>query len=281
MLLGAHVSIAGGVFNAPGRGEKIGCTAIQIFSKNQRQWKVKELTIDEIEKFKSELKKSTIKSVIVHDSYLINLGSPNKDMLEKSRTSFGIEMQRAEELGLPYLVFHPGSCDVGEERGLRTIAESLNILLTHYQNFKLILLLETTAGQGSSLGYRFEQLAEIIHIVEQKDRVGICFDTAHVFAAGYDIRTKEAYELTFKAFDNILGLKSLKAFHLNDSKKELGSRVDRHEHIGKGLIGIDAFRYLLNDPRFTKNPKVLETPGTEEDFKRNLDLLKSLIKRNA
>lgn len=277
MLLGAHVSISGGVFNAPARGEKIGCTAIQIFTKNQMQWKAKELTAIEIEKFKTELKKTTIKSIIAHDSYLINLGNPDKKMLEKSRTSFGIEMQRAEALEIPFLVFHPGShLDVGEDKGLYTIAESLNVLLNQYQNFKLMLLLETTAGQGTNLGYKFEQLAEIINLVDQKERIGICFDTAHAFAAGYDIHTKEAYEKTFNEFDNILGLKKLKAFHLNDSKKELGSKVDRHEHIGKGFIGLDAFRVLMNDSRFENIPKVLETPGKEEDFKRNLDLLKSL-----
>ncbi|MFX0136701.1 MAG: deoxyribonuclease IV, partial [Candidatus Hodarchaeota archaeon] len=206
MLLGAHVSISGGIFNAPVRGEKIGCSAIQIFTKNQMQWKAKDLIDNEIEKFKTEIEKSTIKSIIAHDSYLINLGSPDKDKLEKSRESFGIEMQRTEALGIPFLVFHPGShLDAGEQQGIRIIAESLNILLNKYQNFKLLLLLETTAGQGSNLGYRFEQLAEIIDIVEQRDQVGICFDTAHVFAAGYDIRTKEAYEKTFDEFDNILG----------------------------------------------------------------------------
>ena len=278
MLLGAHVSISGGVFNAPYRGEKLGCTAIQIFTKNQMQWKAKELSKNDIEKFKTELKKSTVKSVIAHNSYLINLGSPDRDNLEKSRASFETEMQRAEALGIPFLVFHPGSYLNGNEvQGLRTIAESINILLNKYHNFKLTLLLETTAGQGSNLGYRFEQLAEIINLVDQQDRVGICFDTAHAFAAGYDIRTKEAYEKTFATFDNILGLKKLKAFHLNDSKKEIGTKVDRHEHIGKGLIGLDAFRFLLNDPRIENIPKILETPGTEEDFKRNLDLLKSLI----
>jgi len=278
MLLGTHVSISGGVFNAPARGEKIGCTAIQIFTKNQMQWKAKELTNNDIEKFKAELEKSTVTSVISHDSYLINLGNPNKDMLIKSLKAFGNEMQRAEILGIPFLVFHPGShLNVGEKLGLRKIAESLNLLLDQYKNFKLMPLLETTAGQGTNLGYCFEQLAEIIDMVEQKDRVGVCLDTAHVFAAGYDIRTRKAYEKTFNEFDKIVGLEKLKAFHLNDSKKVLGSRVDRHENIGKGYIGLDTFRFLLNDPRFENIPKVLETPGKEQDFKRNLDLLKSLI----
>ena len=277
MLLGAHVSISGGVFNAIARGKTIGCTAIQIFTKNQMQWKAKELTNNDIEKFKTELKKSTLTSVISHDSYLINLGSPNKDMLIKSRNAFGNEMQRTEVLGIPFLVFHPGAhLNFGEDYGLHKIAESLNMLLDQYKNYKLMPLLETTAGQGTNLGYRFEQLSEIIEMVEQKDRVGVCFDTAHVFAAGYDIRTRETYEKTFNEFDKIVGLEKLKAFHLNDSKKVLGSRVDRHENIGQGYIGLESFRILLNDPRFENVPKILETPGKEQDFKKNLDLLKSL-----
>jgi len=278
MLLGAHVSIAGGIFNAPGRGEDIGCTAIQIFTKNQKQWKAKELITDDIYKYRQALQQSTIQSVIAHDSYLINLGSPDITALEKSRESFRIEMQRAETLRIPYLVFHPGShLDSGEKQGLRTIADSLNILLDQHPSYKLILLLENTAGQGSNLGYSFEQLRDIFAMIDQTERAGICFDTAHAFAAGYDLRTKDEYEKTFDNFDQILGLGKLNAFHLNDTPKELGSKIDRHKNIGNGLLGIKPFKMLMNDPRFVNIPKVLETPGTEADFKRNLNLLKSLI----
>lgn len=278
MLLGAHVSIAGGIENAPINGKNIGCTAIQIFTKNQMQWQSAELSTENIKSFLAELQRTDIKCVLAHNSYLINLCSPKPDVLEKSRHLFSIEIERAEALGISYLVFHPGShLNAGERIGILRIAENINEILNKKPNQTLNLLLENTAGQGSNIGYSFEQLAEIVSLIEKQNRVGVCFDTAHAFAAGYDFRDVRSYEQTFAEFDRIIGLEKLMAFHLNDSKKELGSRVDRHEHIGEGFIGTEAFRLLLNDPRFYNIPKILETPGKISDFKRNLNLLKSLI----
>ena len=277
-LLGAHVSIAGGVFNAIANGERIGANAIQIFSKNQTRWVSKPLSEEDAGKFRQAWAASSIREVVIHDSYLINLGSPDTALLEKSRAAFLDEMDRAEKLGVRYLVFHPGShMKAGEEAGLNTIAESLNLLLAARPDYRVKLLLEVTAGQGTNLGYSFEQLAYIRGRVNERDRLGVCLDTAHVFAAGYELRTPDGYEETIRKFDEILGLQNLFAIHLNDTNKELGSRVDRHEHIGQGLLGVETFRRLINDPRFVAVPKLLETPGKEEDFKRNLDLLKSLL----
>jgi len=280
MLLGAHVSISGCISNAPARGEKIGCNVIQIFTKNQMQWQANDLSPDRITKFKSGLKQSSIYSVLAHDSYLINLGSPDPELLKKSRIAFRKEIERAEALGIPFLVFHPGAhTGAGAEHGLETIADSLNFLFDNYQSAKIKLLLENTAGQGSNLGYRFEQLAGIMGKVNNSERLGVCFDTAHAFAAGYDLRSEDSFQRTMNELDQIIGLDKLMAFHLNDSKKGLGSRVDRHEHIGKGTLGLQAFKFIINDMRFMHLPKVLETPGNEHDFKNNLDLLKSLIEQ--
>ncbi len=277
MLLGAHVSIAKGVYLAPSRGEEIGATAIQIFSKNQSQWVGKPISPEDAEKFKQAWKESTIKAVVIHDSYLINLGSPDEAVLKKSRDAFLDEMDRAEMLGVPDLVFHPGSyLKATEEFGLNKIIESLNFVLAQRPDYTVRLLLETTAGQGTNLGYTFEQLATIRNGIEQKERTGICLDTAHIFAAGYDIRTRNDYKNTMNKFDEILGVENLHAFHLNDSKKPLGSRVDRHENIGKGLIGADAFRFIMTDARFENIPKILETPGGPEAFKKDIQLLKDL-----
>lgn len=279
LLLGAHVSIAGGVFNAIANGEALGANAIQIFSKNQTRWVAKPLSDEDADKFKKAWEDSSICEVVVHDSYLINLGSPDVALLNKSRDAFLDEIERAEKLGIRYLVFHPGShLKAGEEIGLQTIAESLNRMIAATPGYGVRLLLETTAGQGTNLGYQFEQLATVLEKVEIRERMGVCLDTAHIFAAGYDLRTPEAYEKTLSEFDAILGLENLFCFHFNDSKKDLGSRVDRHDHIGEGLLGIEPFRMIINDPRFTQIPKLLETPGTPEDFKRNLDLLKSLAR---
>jgi len=277
MLLGAHVSIAKGIYLAPERGEEIGANAIQIFSKNQSQWVGKPISPDDAEKFKRAWKESTIEAVVIHNSYLINLGSPDEALLKKSRDAFLDEMDRAELLGVPDLVFHPGSClKATEEFGLNKIVESLNFVLAQRPDYKVRLLLETTAGQGTNLGYTFEQLATIRDRVEKKESTGICLDTAHIFAAGYDIRTQDAYKETMTKFDEILGLENLHAIHLNDSKKPLGSRVDRHENIGKGLIGVDAFRFIMTDPRLENIPKILETPGGPEAFKKDIQLLKDL-----
>lgn len=277
-LLGAHVSISGGVFTAISNGEKIGATAIQIFSKNQTRWAAKSLSDDDAERFKNAWKNSAIKEIIIHDSYLINLGSPDHTTVNKSRSAFLDEINRAEKLGIGYLVFHPGShLDSGEDAGLKTIADSLNRVIEKTPDDHVRLLLETTAGQGTNLGYKFEQLAQIINWIDQKERMGICLDTAHIFAAGYDIRTQEAYEKTMADFDVILGLNKLFCFHLNDSKKEMSTKVDRHNHIGEGFLGLEPFRLILNDTRLAHIPKLLETPGEQEDFRRNLEILRSLI----
>jgi len=280
-LLGAHVSISGGVYKAPERGKKLGCESIQIFSKNQMQWKAKPITPEDSQKFKEELKKTHIKEVVIHDSYLINLGSPDEEKLKMSRDAFLDEMIRAEILGVKYLVFHPGShMGKGEELGLKLIAESLNILIDKAKEApNVLLLLETTAGQGSNLGYKFEHLKFIMDQVEKKERLGVCFDTAHAFEAGYDISTEEGYERTFNEFDNVIGLEKLKVFHLNDSRTPLGSHVDRHEHIGKGMIGLTAFELLVNDERFKNHPMILETPGGEKYYEYNLKVLRGLVRK--
>ena len=279
-LLGAHMSIEGGVFNAPLRGKKIGCDVIQIFTKNNNRWESKKITDKEITAFKENLERTGIKAVASHDAYLINLASPNKDVYKKSLIAFYDEMQRAEALGLPYLVFHPGAhLGEGEDMGVKQIADSINLLLSKKPKINLILLLETTAGQGTNIGWRFEQLAKIINLIEQKEKIGVCIDTCHIFAAGYDITTEKGYTKTFEEFDKIIGLKRLRLFHINDSKKGLASRVDRHEHIGKGMLGLSAFRMLMNDKRFKDIPMILETPkGKEmEEDKINLSTLRSLI----
>lgn len=281
VLLGAHMSIAGGLDRAIERGLSVECTAMQIFTKNNNQWNGKPLTAGEIERFKTAWEQSPIQTVFAHDCYLINLASPDALNYRKSIKAFADEMLRAERLSLSYLVTHPGAhLGTGESKGLKRVAESLNRLHDKTPGFRLQVLLEITAGQGSSLGYRFEHLAEIISQLEQPDRVGICFDTCHAFAAGYDISSPVGYKRTMKDFDRIIGLAKLKVFHLNDSKKPLGSRVDRHEHIGKGHLGLTPFSLILNDRRFRKIPKVLETPKGPDlaEDRENLTILRSLLK---
>jgi len=274
------MSIAGGVSRALERGHSIGCEAIQIFTRNQRQWRSKPLAPEEVERFKLKQAETGIEPIVAHDSYLINLGSPDEAMWQKSLQAYIIELQRCETLGIPYLVMHPGShLGSGEEAGLRRVADGLNRAHEATPGFGVISLLETTAGQGTNLGYRFEQLAAIRGMVEKAERVAVCFDTCHVFASGYDLRTVEAYAETMAELDRILGLHLLRCFHLNDSKKGLGSRVDRHQHIGQGLLGLEPFRLLLNDHRFATLPGLLETPkGAKmlEDVE-NLRLLRSLV----
>jgi deoxyribonuclease-4 len=278
-LIGAHISIAGGLDQAPPRGEEIGCTAIQIFTKTQVQWKFKPLSSSEIEHYQQALANSSIQSVVAHNSYLINLGSPEENLVEKSRQAFLDEMDRADSLGIPVLIFHPGSHkNVAEDVGLRVIRESIDYVFQQRPDHKIKLLLETTAGQGTNLGYSFEQLKWIIDSINHPIRLGVCLDTCHIFAAGYDIRTPSSYQNTFDNFDQVIGLEKLQAIHLNDSKTKLGSRVDRHEHIGHGQIGLETFRLIMNDSRFINVPKLLETPGDMVKFKENLDLLKSLVK---
>ncbi len=283
-LLGAHTSIAGGVSKAVDLAEKLNFTAMQIFSKNNNRWSAKPLDDTEIELFKMKLTESNIDFVVVHDSYLINLCSLSEELLEKSREAFVDELLRCELLGIPYLNFHPGAHGgMGEEKGLKLIAESLNIVHQKTRDFKVSSMLEVTAGQGTSLGYSFQQIREIIDLVEEKERMSVCIDTAHIFAAGYDIRDPGKYQEVIKEFDDIIGLNLLKCFHMNDSKKELGSRVDRHAHIGEGFIGKKGFANIMNDKRLAKVPKILETPKGKEQLEdlQNLKVLRSLIKKKS
>jgi len=277
MILGAHVSTAGGVDKSPGNGLELGCQTIQIFTRNQRQWKAKPLTDSEVEGFRRELSRCGIGSTAAHASYLLNLGSPEPTVLARSLEAFSQELERCRRLGLDFLVVHPGAhLGSGESAGLRAVAASLNRALEQDREACTRILLETTAGQGSSLGYRFEHLAEILSLVQAPERVGVCVDTCHIFAAGYDLRDASAYHRTLDQLDRILGLSQVKAFHLNDSKRELGSRVDRHEHIGEGLIGAEGFKLLVNDRRFAGTPMILETPGGEAHYGKNLSRLRQL-----
>jgi len=281
-LLGAHTSTAGGVSKAIERAEKLHFTAIQIFTKNNNRWFAKPLEENEIAKFKKLWKNSDIKYIVSHDSYLINLCASNTELLNKSRKAFVDELQRCEILGISYLNFHPGShTGRGEEDGLKVIAESINIAHEKTKGYKVSSMLELTAGQGTALGYRFEHIAQIVEMVEEKNRMSACIDTAHIFAAGYDIRSEAAYQKTMKEFDEIIGLERLKCFHINDSKKELGSRVDRHEHIGKGFIGTEGFANIMNDKKVESVPKILETPKGKEQLEdlENLKVLKNLISK--
>ena len=277
-LLGAHTSIAGGVSKSVDLAEKLRFTAMQIFTKNNNRWEAKPLDEKEIILFKEKLSTSNIKFVVTHDSYLINLCSPKEELLEKSRNAFIDELQRCELLGIPQLNFHPGAHGgLGEEEGIKLIAESINIAHDKTSNFNVKSMLELTAGQGTAIGYRFEHIAEIIDKIEDKSRMSACIDTAHIFAAGYDIVNN--YENVIKDFDKIIGLEYLQCFHMNDSKKDLGTRVDRHEHIGKGFIGLQGFKNIMNDKRLEYIPKVLETPkgkDQKEDLE-NIKVLESLI----
>jgi deoxyribonuclease-4 len=280
-LLGAHMSIAGGVGNALLDGKKVDCDAIQIFTKSSRQWASKPYSKEEIEQFMINRKETGITKVVAHDSYLLNLGSPDTALRVRSVAAFIDELERCEILGVTNLIAHPGAhVGAGEAEGIKTIAKSLAEIHTACPGYNVKITLEITAGQGSNLGYRFEQIANIMDATKENDRLRVCFDTEHAFAAGYDIRTPEGYERTFSEFDEAIGLERLAAFHLNDSKKEFHSRVDRHEHIGKGFIGIGAFGLLMNDKRFWGLPMCLETPkgpDLKED-RENLTLLRSLIK---
>lgn len=260
-FVGAHVSAAGGVQNAPVNAHNIGAKAFALFTKNQRQWVAKPLEQENIDGFKQNCQTYgySVDHILPHASYLINLGHPDGDALEKSRNAFLDELQRCEQLGLQLLNFHPGSTLnlVSDEVCLNTIAESINLALSQTKN--VVAVIENTSGQGSNLGYKFEHLAAIIAGVEDKSRVGVCIDTCHAFTAGYDIKSPEGYQQVWEEFDRVVGMQYLKGLHLNDSKKELGSRVDRHDSIGKGLIGIEAFQRIMNDPHFNNIPLILET----------------------
>lgn len=263
--IGAHVSTAGGVENAPANAEQIGANAFAMFTKNQRQWQGKPLTTASLEAFQERCQQGGYSKaqILPHDSYLINLGHPELEPLEKSRAAFIDEIQRCEFLGLELLNFHPGSHlkKTDPEQCLATIAESINQALAVTEG--VVAVIENTAGQGTNLGYRFEQLATIIDQVEDKSRVGVCLDTCHLFAAGYDLRDQQACESTFAEFERLVGFKYLRGMHLNDSKKPLDSHVDRHESLGDGEIGIVPFEYIMADGRFDGIPLVLETPNPD------------------
>ena len=275
------MSIAGGLEKALLRGRDAGCDVIQIFSKNSNQWKAKLISEEEIRTFSSVRRETGVFPAMVHASYLINLASPRPEEWRKSVEAFAVEMERAEALDIPYMVVHPGAhLSSGEEAGSTQSAKALGLLNSRTSGYRVKVLLEVTAGQGSCIGHRFEQIRRILDQVKESDRLGVCFDTCHVFAAGYDIRRPEGYEETMFALDRTVGLDRVLAFHLNDCKKSLGCRVDRHEHIGKGGIGLMAFECLMNDPRFFALPMVLETPkgpDLKEDLE-NLGTLRKLIR---
>ena len=274
------MSIAGGIGNALLLGAKVQCDAIQLFTKSSRQWACKPYSQEEIAQYRENQKTTGIKKVIAHDSYLLNLGSPDAVLRQRSILAFIDEMERCELLGISNLIAHPGShVGSGEDQGIKTIATSLNEVHQACPGYEVKVTLEITAGQGSNLGYRFEHIVRMFDATRESERLQVCFDTEHAFAAGYDIRTREGYEQTFSEFDETIGIERLAAFHLNDSKKEFNSRVDRHEHIGQGRIGLDAFRLLMNDKRFWGVPMCLETPkglDLAED-RQNLGLLRSLF----
>jgi len=281
ILLGAHMSISGGVYTAVERAMSIGCTALQVFTKNNNQWNAKPLTEDDIENYKRKIAEATITPVMAHDSYLINMCARNPEILEKSRSAFVDELIRCEQLGIQLLNFHPGAHGgAGEEEGIKKIIESLNIAHERTKGFNVLSIVETSAGQGTAVGYKFEHLEKIINGVDKPNRMAACIDTCHIFAAGYDIRTEEEYAKTMNEFESIVGLSRLAAFHCNDSKKGLGSHTDRHEHIGKGMIGVKGFSYLINDTRLSGIPKILETPKSKDlhEDVENMKVLKGLVK---
>ncbi len=280
LLLGAQMSIAGGVDLAPLRGQEVGCRAIQLFTKSSNQWQARPLPTEEIERYRANLQAAGIAQAVAHDSYLINLASTDPALHQRSMAAFLEELERAEALGIPYLVTHPGAhMGAGEEAGLRQVANSLRELLKRTKDYRVQVVLETTAGQGSTLGHRFEQIAVLLDAIGIPERTGVCLDTCHIFAAGYDIRTPDGYADVLSAFDRVVGISHLRVIHLNDSKKDLGCRVDRHEHIGKGAIGLEAFRCLVTDSRLRGRPMILETPK-DGDFvsadRRNLNTLRRL-----
>ncbi|HET6882278.1 MAG TPA: deoxyribonuclease IV [Pirellulales bacterium] len=282
-ILGAHMSIAGGYYKAVEIAQRCGCDCVQLFTKNSNQWRAKPILDEEATLFCSRLESLAIRHPIAHNSYLINLASPDDALWRRSIEAFVIELRRAEQLGLTYVVTHPGaSVTSSEEEGLKRVVAALDDIHAETRGIKARILLETTAGQGSCLGCRFEHLAMILAGVKQPERLGVCVDTCHIFAAGYPLGTIRQYRATMKKLATIVGLDQVKAFHLNDSKRELGSRVDRHEHIGRGCLGLGPFRHLLNDARFEHVPMYLETPkgvvdGEELDV-MNLRTLRALVR---
>lgn len=280
LAFGSHVSASGGVDKAIPRAEALDLESVQIFSKNERQWQAKPLDPAVVQNFRDEVARTGLTKLVVHDSYLINLASPKEDILAKSIPAFTDELTRCDELGIPHLVTHPGAhTGSGVDDGIAKFAESLNRILGSLPESRTITCLETTAGQGTSLGRTFEEIAAIIDLVEDKARVGVCLDTCHIFAAGYDIRTPETYAETMTRFGEVIGFERLMVIHLNDSKNPLGSFKDRHDHIGDGLIGLEGFRNIVNDRRLDGIPGILETEKDDAgDYdRRNIATLKSLV----
>jgi len=276
-LIGAHMSIAGSTYNAVLSGEKVKAATVQIFASSNVQWRAKVPDEKEVRRFREEQERTGIRPVFAHNCYLVNLASPDEETYGKSLARMKIEIEICDRLGLPFLVMHPGAhMGRGPKTAIRQIAAAINRLL--HGKSRVRILFETTAGQGTSIGHTFEHLAELIGLVKDEDRVGVCFDTCHAFAAGYDLRTRRAYNETLREFEGVVGIGRLFAFHLNDSKRELGSRVDRHEHIGLGQLGEDAFRFIMRDERFRGTPKVLETPKGKGMYwdRRNLARLRRL-----
>lgn len=281
-ILGAHMSIAGGYYKAVDAAHECGCDCVQLFTKNNNQWRAKEITSEDVERFQAALAECRITHPLSHSSYLINLAAPDGELWKKSIDALVVELQRAALLGIPYVVVHPGAYTTSSEaKGLKRIARAIDTIHRQTKTLAANILLENTAGQGSNLGWRFEHLAAILDSVKNPDRLGVCIDTCHAFAAGYPMGTEKEYKETIRQLNKTVGVKLVKAFHLNDSKREFGSRVDRHEHIGRGHLGLEPFRLLLNDRRFRKIPMYLETPkGKEkgEDLDAiNLRTLRSII----
>jgi len=282
LLLGAHVSTAGGVENAPGRGLETTCDTIQIFVKPPNRWASRALTEENVVAFKAAVAETGISPVIAHGLYLVNLATSDDALWNKSLDALADELERCEMLGLPGLVVHPGSHKgAGEDAGQARIAAALDEAHARLPGYEAQVWLEITAGQGDHLGYTFEQIRRMIDGVKQPERLGVCFDTAHAWAAGYDIHTREGFDATWDEFDRILGIDRLRALHLNDTNKELGSRVDRHEQVGKGKLGLDTFRFLVNDPRFRGIPMILELDLGDDEFRANLATLRSLVEEPA
>lgn len=279
LLLGAHLSIAGGIHKALEKGTEIGCTTIQIFTKSNRQWKEKEISPNEINLYNQSKKTHAIDPVISHASYLINLGSMSATVVQQSIKALINELDNCELLSIPYLIIHPGSSS-NQKEATKQIAHYIDEILSSHTGSTQIIL-ETMAGQGNSVIYNFEQLAELLSHIHHKKRIGVCIDTCHIFAAGYDLVAKDAYEATIDEFDNLIGLNLLKVIHMNDSKKECGSRVDRHENIGKGKIGLEGFTHIMNDRRLLTIPKILETPkATLHEDLINMRILTNLIEND-
>jgi deoxyribonuclease-4 len=280
LKLGAHMSIAGGFDKAVQRAHSVESEALQIFTKNQKQWKAKPILDDEVTLFRQHCVDCVIDPVVAHDSYLINLASPKDDMWEKSIEAFRIELERCEQMGIPFLVTHPGAhTGSGTEDGIARVITALDRIHADLPGYKVRTLLETTAGQGTTLGATFEELAAIIGGVASPERLGVCYDTCHTFVAGYDIRTPETYAETMEQFDRVIGLSMIETFHFNDALTEFGSKRDRHAHIGAGFIGVEGFRHIMNDQRFAGKPALLETEKGEDlaEDREALILLRSLV----